>query len=527
MQANVKRYRAYVAKVVDYRPLALTKLNIQFLEDIETYRSRAFSDAMLDSRDPASGSALNRAHALWSDGQILVDVLTGKSHQSLALLGTLLDQRLAKLWQTQLWLMACVAASLFVAMYFFFAFYRGTVLDTTQQEADAAALRAAKLAAEHANTAKSEFLANMSHEIRTPMNGVIGMTELALDMAADTTQRGYLETVKSSADSLLTILNEILDFSKIEAGQLNIEHIDFSLRKVLEDLSVALKARLGSKRLSFDLELPADMPGAVNGDPGRLRQILLNLCDNAIKFTPQGGLTVRAYREPMADATETWHFEVSDTGIGIPAEKQTLIFEAFSQADASTTREFGGTGLGLTISSRLVRLMGGRMWVHSESGRGSTFHFTVQLDVAANPVAIAAPTGKPAVTATDPETPQRSLLVLLVEDHPVNQMLARTLLERKGHRVTVAENGQKAVDIFAQTPWDLVLMDLQMPVMGGIDAAKLIRAQEPAGTRVPIIAVTANAMESDREATELAGMDAHLAKPFSMASLSAVLDQFS
>jgi CheY-like chemotaxis protein len=296
---------------------------------------------------------------------------------------------------------------------------------------------------------------------------------------------------------------------------------------MLEDLSVALKARLGSKRLSFALELPADMPKAVCGDPGRLRQILLNLCDNAIKFTPQGGLTVRVYPEPVADAAEAWHFEVSDTGIGIPLAKQALIFEAFSQADASTTREFGGTGLGLTISSRLVHLMGGRMWVQSEPGCGSTFHFTVQLEVAANPVEIAVQTGNLAVADEGPDTPLRSLRILLVEDHPVNQMLARTLLERKGHCVTVAENGQKAVDMFPQAPWDLVLMDLQMPVMGGIEAAKLIRAQEPAGTRVPIIAVTANAMESDREATELAGMDAHLAKPFNMASLSAVLDQFS
>ena len=525
LQANTKRYRAYVTKVVEYNPQTDQNLPVQLLDALEAYRGRAYAVAMADWTALPGADAKKDAHALWLQGQAHVDVLTAQSHQILTLLETLLDQRLASLWQKQMWLLACTLASLLVATYFFYAFYRGTVLDAAQQEADAAALRATKLAAEHANTAKSEFLANMSHEIRTPMNGVIGMTELALEMATDTTQRGYLQTVRYSAESLLTILNEILDFSKIEAGQLDIEQIDFAPRQLLEALPVALKARLVAKQLALTLDLRADMPKMLCGDPGRLRQILLNLCDNAIKFTAVGGLTVRAYPEPAAGHPDIWHWEVTDTGIGIPVEKQALIFEAFSQADASTTREFGGTGLGLTISSRLARLMGGRMWVQSEPGSGSTFHFTVRLG-AATALPNAAPQSLAAATVFSMHV-ARTLNILLVEDHPVNQLLARTLLERKGHRVTLAENGQKAVDIFWQETWDLVLMDLQMPVMGGIEAAKLIRAQEPKGTHVPIIAVTANAMESDREATELAGMDAHLAKPFNMASLDAILAQFS
>ena len=371
--------------------------------------------------------------------------------------------------------------------------------------------------------ARAEFLAVMSHELRTPMNGVIGMTDLALEMAQDTTQRSYLQTVKSSAASLLTILNEILDFSKIEAGQLRMENIAFEPRGLLTELVRSLQGRLDSKQLTFHLDVSTDMPALVSGDPGRLRQVLLNLCDNAIKFTAQGGLTLRVYADAQADH---WHFALRDTGMGIPADKQKLIFDAFSQADASTTREFGGTGLGLTICARLVGMMGGRIWVESEYKRGSTFHFTVHLPAVARVAEIALDPAATALPVPDVASAQ-GRNILLVEDHPVNQMLARTLLERAGHKVTLAENGKQAIELFDTARWDLILMDLQMPVMGGIEATRQIRAMELPGTRVPIIAVTANAMETDRVATELAGMDAHLAKPFNKTTLLEVLTRFT
>jgi CheY-like chemotaxis protein len=353
------------------------------------------------------------------------------------------------------------------------------------------------------------------------MNGVIGMTDLALELSQEATQRGYLQTVKDSAASLLTILNEILDFSKIEAGQLQLEDIAFDPRALLAEVEQLLHSRRNAKQLTLTVEASEHMPQAVRGDPGRLRQVLLNLCDNAFKFTTQGGVTLRMYPDA---SLHVWHFEVRDTGIGIPPEKQKLIFEAFSQADASTTRQFGGTGLGLTICARLVGMMGGRIWVESANERGSTFHFTVTMP----PATLASGSKVEPAIASVPEPihePVRN--ILLVEDHPVNQMLARTLLERAGHRVTLAQNGQQAVELFGTARWDLILMDLQMPVMGGIEATQQIRAMERTGTRVPIIAVTANAMEADRTATQLAGMDAHLAKPFNKTTLMEVLTRFT
>jgi CheY-like chemotaxis protein len=270
------------------------------------------------------------------------------------------------------------------------------------------------------------------------------------------------------------------------------------------------------------VELSPLLPAAVYGDPGRLRQVLLNLCDNAIKFTAQGGLILRL--QP-AEEPSHWHFQVVDSGIGIPPEKQKLIFEAFSQADASTTREFGGTGLGLTICARLVGMMGGRIWVQSTPGQGSNFHFTVHLPVATAQRLSPQPAAELPTQTSQPIRQGRS--IMLVEDHPVNQLLARTLLEKWGHTVTLAENGREAVDLFGTAQWDLILMDLQMPVMGGIEATQHIRAMEAPGTRVPIIAVTANAMDSDRAAAEHAGMDAHLSKPFNISRLQEVLTRFT
>jgi len=388
---------------------------------------------------------------------------------------------------------------------------------------------ALKEAAEAANRAKSDFLANMSHEIRTPLHGILGMTDLAMDAGPEEERRRYLNLAKQCGWSLMTVINDILDLSKIEAGRMKLDPAPFQLREFLDRVTAVFAVSARQKGLALSLEIDPSVPDGLVGDSGRLNQVLLNLTGNAMKFTESGGVAIHAeVYQPAVSLTGdpgsvTLCFSIRDTGVGIARDKLAVIFEDFEQADNSVARKYGGTGLGLAITRRLVALMDGRIWVESEPGKGSTFFFTASF-----PLTNGQGDGQvPSAVEPDRTAPIRRLTLLLAEDNPVNQLLAIRILEKQGHRVEAVANGQEAVELSAHGRFDAVLMDVQMPVMDGLLATRRIREREKlTGAHVPIIALTANAMDEDQGTCAAAGMDAFLSKPIRASELLALLNSF-
>jgi CheY-like chemotaxis protein len=402
----------------------------------------------------------------------------------------------------------------------------GMALDVTERRRAEEELRAAKEAAEAACLAKSGFLATVSHELRTPLSGVLGMVDLLADTELNERQRRYALVARTSADHLLSVINDILDYTRIESGKIELARVDFKPSEVVQEALTIVAGRAEAKRLRLTRRLEPGLEAEVAGDRNRLRQVLVNLLANAIKFTERGEVEVRAALEAAAPGHLLLRCSVRDTGIGIAPDRLDQLFKPFSQLDPSTTRRYGGSGLGLAICRHLLGLMGGQIGVESAVGLGSTFWFTVAL-APANSTTSAADHAPPAEEGSAAPRPVRPLRILVAEDDPANQLVTLAVLEKMGHSVRLAHNGREAVAAFEQEVFDLVLMDVQMPDMDGFQAVTAIRAREASrDRRTPMVAVTAHVLKDDWDRYRSCGLDAHLSKPMRRQELVRVLERF-
>lgn len=377
-----------------------------------------------------------------------------------------------------------------------------------EQESEAAAA---------ASEAKSQFLAHMSHEIRTPLNGIIGIADLLSQSQLDDSQSQYLKTIRNSGEALLAIINDILDFSKIEAGKLELENTDFCLKELGQSLNDLFIAQLTEKQLEFKFTLDPELPEYIKGDPLRLKQILLNLIGNSLKFTSTGGVYVNV-KAVQSQPDLRIEFNVTDTGIGIPDDKQKVLFQAFTQVDSSTTRKYGGTGLGLQISKRLVELMNGEIHVESQQGQGSSFIFTIDMGKGSKPQ-------ESEIEHLTTNRPSSDIRVLVAEDNKTNQVVIRAMLKKLGYAFDIFENGQEAINALNHNQYDIVLMDCQMPVLDGLEATRDIR-KSPQWKALPIIALTAGATDKEQTECEAAGMNDFLSKPITIGVLESTLKKW-